>query len=1486
MRDSLIKKSFSIILVVVMLFTMVPATIFAAEENQPMMMQFTAASSGDFHAGSYYNKVYSVTFLDSIDTEAMNGALYKWDISANAGSGEVMSWMYFNEEAAAAAGADRYDVYIAGEGGVWSHPSASYMFYMFSSLEKINNPENFRTDNVTTFFNTFYGCTSLKEVDFSSWNVSKVTSLNQMFCRCYSLEYANLSGWDTGNVTDMKGVFDMSPPKDLSPDYSLKRVDLTGWNTSKVTTMENMFRNCEALEELDLSSFDTSKVTTMRFMFYYCKSLKNIYVGEGWTTESIANIYDGIFNCCYALVGGTDNQEENIAIYNDKHPSAYYPPAVEYAKFKEEGGYLTNVTQKPQPEPKEYTVTYEFIGGVIPENVTPPEEKKYAEGSTADVEKNPSAEGYVFSGWTTTDVQVGADGNFTINNDVHFVGSWSKLYKVEYKYTEGFVVPDGAPALPAATTHEAGDLVDAYGVPYVYGYIFVGWTTEDADVTGDMFIMPGNDVTFYGYFKKPVESVEIIGGDITINEKEKSKINVYVKPEDATIKDIVYKSSDESVATVDKYGNITAVGEGTAEITVSSKDDPTKSDTVTVTVKVPVTEISVDKTEITLRTDGKDKLDVTVNEDATNKEVTFESSDESVVKVDKDGNVEAVGEGKAIITVTSKDDSSKKVTVAVTVKNPVTEIIVPDELTVELGDEKNLEAGVNEDATNKGLIYEAENAGIVKIDNEGNIVAVGEGTTTITITSQDNPEIKETVTVTVVKRYKVTYEFIGNVIPESITAPEEAVYLNGSEVAVEAEPDAEGYTFSGWLTDDVTVADGKFAINKDIHFVGYFKKNVTGIAVDKPVIELAPEGTDKITVTVTPDDATDKEVIFVSGDESIVRVDKDGNVEAVGEGETTITITSKGNPDLKVEIPVKVEKPYVPVEKIDVDKTEIKLTPDGIDKITVTVTPDDATDKDVIFVSGDESIVRVDKDGNVEAVGEGETTITVTSKGNPDLRAEIPVKVEKPYVPVGKIDVDKTEIKLTPDGIDKITVTVTPDDATDKDVIFVSGDESIVRVDKDGNVEAVGEGETTITVTSKGNPDLKAEIPVKVEKPVVPVTGITVNKSKFELAPEGTDKITVTFRPDDATNKEVLFESSNESIVRVDKDGNLEAVGEGEATITVTSKDNPNLKIEITVKVEKPVVPVTNITVDRSEIELDSDGKDKITVTVNPENATDKEVTFESSDETVVKVDKDGNLEAVGEGEATITVTSKGNPSLKTTVTVTVKGEEPSQPDEPDVPDEPDEPEKPEYTITVPGSVTIINGKTDRLDVKITPDDGTIKPVYTSSDESIVKVDADGVITGIGVGAATISVDFGGGDIRLIPVTVVAAPAIPTPPRKHHVCFGKTDGIGWYEVSVNGGDFFPQGPNSTLEVEEGSILVVRVQDMWIDDEFDFYVNGSKVPLDPANTITVVVDGYMLIGALSMDVPVPDVDESLTILEKIANFFADLINWFRNLFKRK
>ena len=1131
MKTSKLKKGLSLLLSVIMLLTMLPSTVFtlAANESYPVMEQFTAASSTEFHA--YYSSIYSATFLDKIDWEDINSSYLYWDSSAN-NDNSVIAYIYLNEEQTALAKADRYDLYIAGDGGVGANPNSGFIFYFFSALEEVRGCENFKTSAATTFYGMFYECKKLRSI----------TGIN----------------WDTSNVTDMS----------------------------------YMFRNCHELTELDLSSFDTSKVTTMKFMFYYCQKLEHIYVGTGWTTESIANLNDGVFNCCYAIMGGKE-------IYDKEFQ--YFPPGAEYAKLREDDGFLDLYI------PDIYTVTYSFVGDVIPENATVPSPADYEAGTAVKVADAPSAEGYIFSGWSTEDAEV-VDGEFIINNDVELVGSWTKLYKVEYKYTEGFEIPEGAPEIPDAELWFApGEDVPLYGIPYVPGYVFVGWETEDTEIFGDGFIMPENDVVIYGYFKKPVESVEFIGGDITIGKDETEKLNVYVKPEDATIKDLLYESSDESVVTVDKYGNITAVGEGTATITVTSKDDPSKSDTITVTVKIPVEELTVDKTEINLNKDDTDKITATVIPDeATNKEIIYESSDASVVTVDENGNVTAVGEGSATIIVSSRDDPSLRQEIKVTVKVPVTEITATEDFTILVGEEKNVEAKTNEDATNKELIYESSDPSIVKVSDDGTVVGVGEGTVTITVTSKDNPEIKETITVTVTKKYTVTYEFIGEVIPENVTAPEAKEYISGSEVTVEADASAEDYVFSGWSTEDTTVADGRFTINNDVHFVGSW--------------------------------------------------------------------------------------------------TKIKYY-------------------------------------NVTYRYEGEIP-----EGAPAVPAE------KSY--------------------------------------------------REGSLAAVENAPALDGYTFSG---------------------------------WSTDDVTVA-------------------------DGRFEIFGD----------------VELVGKWEKIIIDVEEIIVDKNEINLEEGEADKITVTVKPDDATNKEVAFESSDETIVKVDEDGNIEAVGEGEATITVTSKDDPTKS--VTVTVKVTKPEEPDEPEIPDEP---EKPEYIIEVPDGINVFEGEIKNLGIKVIPSEGAPIPTYTSADESIVTVDAEGNIKGIKAGATTVTVDFGNGEIYVIPVVVLAPLPIP---RKHYVCFGKTDGIGWYEVSVNGGDFFPQGPNSTLEVDEGSVLVVRVQDMWIDDEFDFYVNGKKVPMDPANTITVVVDGYMLIGALSMDVEVPDVEESLSLLDKIKNAFKKFFDWIKSWFE--
>ena len=112
---------------------------------------------------------------------------------------------------------------------------------------------------------------------------------------------------------------------------------------------------------------------------------------------------------------------------------------------------------------------------------------------------------------------------------------------------------------------------------------------------------------------------------------------------------------------------------------------------------------------------------------------------------------------------------------------------------------------------------------------------------------------------------------------------------------------------------------------------------------------------------------------------------------------------------------------------------------------------------------------------------------------------------------------------------------------------------------------------------------------------------------------------------------------------------------------------------------------------------------------------------------------------------------------------------------------------------------------------------------------------------------------------------------------KHHILFGKTDGIGWYKVSKDGGKTFDTVfGNSTYEVEQGTEIIVRVGDL-MGNAFTFYVNGKAIEPDENGNLVITVNGYMLIGALGYDIDIPDIEESLNwfqrIIKKIKDFFA-------------
>ena len=206
-------------------------------------------------------------------------------------------------------------------------------------------------------------------------------------------------------------------------------------------------------------------------------------------------------------------------------------------------------------------------------------------------------------------------------------------------------------------------------------------------------------------------------------------------------------------------GTPTTAGQSTVTVTATnSAGTIDKTYTLNIqTATVSVTSVSLNKTALSLTVDGTETLIATVEPDtATDKTVTWESSDSDVATVDQSGNVKAVAPGTANITVTT-EDGSKQATCTVTVTQPVTGVTLnPTELSLYTGQSETLAATVTPDtATNKNVTWSSDRTEVATVE-DGTVKAVGAGTAIITVTTADGGK-QATCKVTVTQsNYSIT----------------------------------------------------------------------------------------------------------------------------------------------------------------------------------------------------------------------------------------------------------------------------------------------------------------------------------------------------------------------------------------------------------------------------------------------------------------------------------------------------------------------------------------------------------------------------------------------------------------------------------------------------------------------------------------------------------------------------------------------------------
>ena len=262
--------------------------------------------------------------------------------------------------------------------------------------------------------------------------------------------------------------------------------------------------------------------------------------------------------------------------------------------------------------------------------------------------------------------------------------------------------------------------------------------------------------------------------------------------------------------------------------------------------------------------------------------------------------------------------------------------------------------------------------------------------------------------------------------------------------------------------------------------------------------------------------------------------------------------------------------------------------------------------------------------------------------------------------PVTKITLSKTSASIAKGNSTTIKVTLEPENATNKTVNWTTSNSSRATVSPtqtttSGSSVTVkasssSTGSVTITATTADGTNLSATCSVSVYTPTVSVTSISVSPSTLTLNVGSTGTLSATISPSNATTKTYKWSSETPSVATVDRNGKVTAVAPGTATIKATSTSGS--KTDTCIVTVNPIA-VTGVTLSASSVTLDIGATKTLTATVKPDNATNKNVTWSSSNTSVATVSSTGKITAKAIGQSTITVTTKDG-SKKATCSVTV----------------------------------------------------------------------------------------------------------------------------------------------------------------------------------------------------------------------------------------
>lgn len=365
------------------------------------------------------------------------------------------------------------------------------------------------------------------------------------------------------------------------------------------------------------------------------------------------------------------------------------------------------------------------------------------------------------------------------------------------------------------------------------------------------------------------------------------------------------------------------------------------------------------------------------------------------------------------------------------------------------------------------------------------------------------------------------------------------------------------------------------------------------------------------------------------------------------------------------------------------------------------------------------AINPVDVDGSKE-----DDTVKSHIKALEATYLEVVTKGEGQIIAVIGVSLDAATKSLKKTESFTLKATLNPANPTVASVTWASSNPAFATVTPDANdqltavVNAVGGGVANITVTTNSG----RKTATCVVTVVVPVTGVSLNKSNHTMPDGTTETLVATVAPTDATNKGIAWSSSNDSVAQV-VDGVVTAVAPGNATITAASAEDGNIKATCDITVTK--VNVDSVNLIDSAVTLTINSTKTLVFEILPANATVKTVSWTSSNPAVAEVNPTtGLITAKTEGSTNVTVASIDDPSKTDVCAVTVSAQQFLV-----------------NSISITETLIVGKGAEKTISVTFDPLNATNRSIsWTSSNDAVASVNpTTGVVKGISKGTATIT---------------------------------------------------------------------------------------------------------------------------------------------------